>query len=263
MALELKQPAHRELSGGDLLAQCLRQLGVEVAFGVHGGHLDAFLVGCAENNIRLVDTRHEEVAIQAAQGYAKVSHKAGVAFVTANSGYGNSLPGIATAFADRSPVVVVTSSPPLRDAEINCLQGSLDQVVVATPMTKFAHRIVQAEEIPRLVAHAHRVACTGAPGKFLFLFSMSFSPRFPLTTAFKTGPVLLDVPIDVLFRPVQQDQISWGSITAPLPYPPRPHSDAIAEAIQYWKSAKQPAIIIGTGCKSTEVRFREFRIKKN
>jgi hypothetical protein len=168
MALELKQPSHRELSGGDLLAQCLRQLGVEVAFGVHGGHLDAFLVGCAENDIRLVDTRHEEVAIQAAQGYAKVSHKAGVAFVTANSGYGNSLPGIATAFADRSPVVVVTSSPPLRDAETNCLQGSLDQVVVATPMTKFAHRIVQAEEIPRLVAHAHRVACTGAPGVFCF-----------------------------------------------------------------------------------------------
>jgi thiamine pyrophosphate-dependent acetolactate synthase large subunit-like protein len=85
--LLLQQPKHRELSGGDLLAQCLRSLGVEVAFGIHGGHLDAFLVGCAENNIRLVDTRHETAAIQAAEGYAKVSGKVGVSFVTANSGY--------------------------------------------------------------------------------------------------------------------------------------------------------------------------------
>jgi hypothetical protein len=84
--LALKQPQQREFAGGDLLAQCLRALGVEVAFGIHGGHLDAFLVGCAESDIRLVDTRHETAAVQAAEGYAKVSGKVGVAFVTANSG---------------------------------------------------------------------------------------------------------------------------------------------------------------------------------
>jgi thiamine pyrophosphate-dependent acetolactate synthase large subunit-like protein len=57
-----------------------------VAFGVHGGHLDAFLMGCDDSNIRLVDTRHETAAIQAAEGYSKVSGKVGVSFVTANSG---------------------------------------------------------------------------------------------------------------------------------------------------------------------------------
>src|ERR1700761_8991574 len=80
-------PNNRELHGGDLLAQALKHLGVEVAFGLHGGHLDAFLVGAEEASIKLVDTRHETVAVQAAEGYAKVSGKVGVCFVTANSGY--------------------------------------------------------------------------------------------------------------------------------------------------------------------------------
>lgn len=86
-ALDLKHPTGRELLGGDLLAQCLSQLGVSTIFGLHGGHLDAFLVGCTEMGIELIDTRHETVAVQAAEGYAKVSGKTGVCFVTANSGY--------------------------------------------------------------------------------------------------------------------------------------------------------------------------------
>ena len=84
--LDLKQPNGRELLGGDLLAQCLYALGVRVAFGLHGGHLDAFLMGCADMGIELIDTRHETVAVQAAEGYTKVSGKTGVSFVTANSG---------------------------------------------------------------------------------------------------------------------------------------------------------------------------------
>lgn len=84
---QLQQPKGRELNGGDLLAQSLKNLGVSVAFGLHGGHLDAFLLGAHENGIKLIDTRHEQVAVQASEGYAKISGKVGVCFVTANSGY--------------------------------------------------------------------------------------------------------------------------------------------------------------------------------
>ena len=73
---KIQQPTGRELHGGDLVAQTLKHLGVEVAFGLHGGHLDAFLLGAAEQGIKLIDTRHETVAVQAAEGYAKVSGKA-------------------------------------------------------------------------------------------------------------------------------------------------------------------------------------------
>lgn len=90
VALKLKMPETREFLGGDLLAQSLAALGCKVAFGLHGGHLDAFLIGCKDAKIDLVDTRHETVAVQAAEGYAKVSGSVGVCFITANSGYVNS-----------------------------------------------------------------------------------------------------------------------------------------------------------------------------
>lgn len=246
----MKIPEHRDLSGGDLAAHSIHQLGVKVAFGIHGGHLDAFLVGCEENGIRLVDTRHEATAVQAAQAYAHVTQKLGVAFVTANSGFGNSLPGIATALADRAPVLIITSSPPIREAETNCLQGFLDQQTVAHGITKFAHRILQAEEIPRLVSRAARVALSGAPGIY-----SPMNTIVHVADRSSLGPVVLDFPIDILFGPVQQSRISWGSIAAPLPYPPGPNRQAITEVVNLWRQAKRPAVITGTGCRSTQVPF--------
>lgn len=85
-ALNLQQPNGREHTGGELLAQSLHALGVEVAFGIHGGHLDSFFMGCSDIGLRLVNTRHETVAVQAAEGYARIKGGVGVAFVTANSG---------------------------------------------------------------------------------------------------------------------------------------------------------------------------------
>lgn len=98
--------------------------------------------------------------------------------------------------------------------------------MVAKPVTKFAHRVTNVEEIPRLVAHAWRTAISGAP-----------------------GPVLIDFPIDVLFSPPQMKGIAWGAINRPLPYPPAPAPEAIKEAVQLWSQAKRPVIVTGTGAK--------------
>ncbi|QDS77935.1 hypothetical protein FKW77_001212 [Venturia effusa] len=224
-----KHPQTRALLGGDLVAQSLAHLGVDLLFGLHGGHLDQFLVAAVGLGIRLVDTRHETVAVQAAEGYAKLSGRLGVAFVTANSGFANGLPGLATAFADRSPIFVVTSSPPLRDAETNSLQGFHDQVVLAKPLTKFAHRVTTVEEIPRIISYAMRVATSGAP-----------------------GPVVVDFPIDVLFGPPRMSAISLGSLLAPVPKAPGPSSTAVKELLTLWKEAKRPVIISGTGAARVE-----------
>jgi thiamine pyrophosphate-dependent acetolactate synthase large subunit-like protein len=83
---QFQHPKNRELLGGDLVAQSLAKLGVDLLFGLHGGHLDQFLVGAASIGIRLVDTRHETCAVQAAEAYTKLSGKIGACFVTANSG---------------------------------------------------------------------------------------------------------------------------------------------------------------------------------
>ncbi|EXJ79936.1 hypothetical protein A1O3_08221 [Capronia epimyces CBS 606.96] len=215
--LQWQRHAKRELLGGDLLAQSLKQLGVQVSFGVHGGHLDAFLIGCEQVGIRIVDTRHETTAVQAAEGYAKL--------------FGNALPGLATAFADRSPIFVITSSPPLRDAETNCLQGFHDQVVLAKPISKFAHRVTNVEEIPRIVSYAYRTATGGIP-----------------------GPVVVDFPIDVLFHPPREEAISYGSITRPPAVSPYPDPAALDSLIQLWAAAQRPVIIVGTGAARTTSR---------
>ncbi|ETI24352.1 hypothetical protein G647_03721 [Cladophialophora carrionii CBS 160.54] len=229
--LKWKIPKKREFLGGDLVAQSLAQLGVDVSFGLHGGHLDAFLVGCELAGIRLVDTRHEAPAVQAAESYAKLSGKVGCCFVTANSGFCNSLPGLATAFADRSPILMVTSSPPLRDAETNCLQGFHDQVVLAKPITKFAHRVTNVEEIPRIVSYAYKTAASGIP-----------------------GPVVLDFPIDVLFHPPRMAALSFGSVMKQTAVSPGPDPAALDELISLWSAAKRPAIITGTGAARTTSR---------
>src|SRR5206468_1260589 len=91
-----------KVDGGELVARTLKDLGVEVAFGLHGGHLDSLLVGLHRNGIRLIDTRHEAAAVDAADGYARATGRLGVAFVTAASGYSNSHAGVAVAYADRA-----------------------------------------------------------------------------------------------------------------------------------------------------------------
>ncbi|KAK7698358.1 hypothetical protein SLS64_012606 [Diaporthe eres] len=237
---QLSVPKGREFSGGDLLAQTLVHLGVSVAFGLHGGHLDAFLMGASDSGIRLIDTRHETVAVQAAEGYAKVKGQIGVCFFTANSGFGNALAGLSTAMADRSPIFCVTSSAPQRDAEMNVLQGFHDQIVVSKPVTRFCHRCVHAEEIPRLVSHAFHVATASPP-----------------------GPVLIDFPIDVLFSPVQPRHISWGSIRMKPSYQAGPHPEAIQKAVEMFSTSKRPVIITGAGARGLEEdsSFHDFVAK--
>jgi len=216
-------------NGGDLLAATLADAGVDVAFGLHGGHLDSFLVGCESHGIKLIDTRHEAVAVNAADGYSRVAGRLGVAFATASSGFSNALAGLAHAYADRSPVLLITTSPPLRDAESNVMQSFLDESALARPMSKWTHKVTVAEEIPHLVSYAIRVATSGAP-----------------------GPVVLDIPIDVLFRPVAPDYINYGGGTR-RPAPPAPAPAALSEAIDALRRAERPAIIAGAGVsRSTE-----------
>jgi thiamine pyrophosphate-dependent acetolactate synthase large subunit-like protein len=119
---------------------------------------------------------------------------------------------------------MVTSSPPLRDAETNSLQGFHDQVVLAKPMTKFIHRITNVEEIPRIVSYAYKTAISGTP-----------------------GPVVLDFPIDVLFHPPRMSALSFGSVMRHTAIAPGPAPEAIDQLMSLWKSASRPAIIVGTG----------------
>lgn len=210
-------------TGGELVARTLTAFGVEVAFGLHGGHLDALLLACRRAGIDLIDTRHEAVAVNAADGYARCTGTVGVAFATAGAGFSNAVAGLGAAHIDRSPVVLLTSSPPLGDAETNALQGSIDQVAMAAPVVKWAQRITAIDQIPRLVGLGIRKAMAGPP-----------------------GPVVIDLPIDVLFGRGDEARVDDGG-GARAALPPAPAPDGVDATVALLRNAERPAIIAGGG----------------
>jgi len=163
------------ISGGEILVRALVAAGVETLFGINGAHVDGIYQAALDHGLPVVDTRHEMNAGHAAEGYARVRNSLGVAVLTAGGGFTNGLTSMANAHLDRTPVLYLAGSGPLRDDQTNTLQAGIDQVAMAAPVTKWAHRVTRTDLIERLLARAIRTALAG--------------PR---------GPVLLDVPWDVL-----------------------------------------------------------------
>ncbi|HEX7409989.1 MAG TPA: thiamine pyrophosphate-binding protein [Candidatus Binatia bacterium] len=205
-----------------MVARTLAAAGVRHAFGLHGGHLDPILTSMVRHGISLIDTRHEAAAGNAAEGYARATGGLGVAFATAGPGFMNVFPALANAYVDRIPMLLLTSSPPPREAELNVLQGGIDQIAAASAVTRWAHRVTTASRIPDLVALAIRHATAGV-----------------------RGPVVLEFPIDVLSRPV--DEATASTATLVDIQPPGPSAHAVAVAADLLASAERPLIVIGGG----------------
>jgi acetolactate synthase-1/2/3 large subunit len=211
------------VDGGELFIRVLERAGIDTIFTLHGGHLDAIFQAAREREIRLVDTRHEQAAGHAADGWARTTGKPGVAIVTAGPGFTDCVTAIANAYLDCIPTLFVAGAAPLREAETLPLQGGIDQVAVVEPITKWAHRVTHTERIPDLTAQALRIATSGRP-----------------------GPVFLELPIDVLFAQVDE-------ALAPLPEKirpdaaPAPAPHAVERTIDLLHAAERPAILVGGG----------------
>ncbi len=229
----------QETTGGAVIAQTLAKLGVKDVFALHGGHLDAFLVACPDENIRLIDFRHEASAGHAADAYARSSEAGfGVCVITAGPGFTNALTPITSAYVDAVPTVFIVGSPPLREVETNPLQGGFDQIAMAAPVTKWAHRVTNTERLPDLIEKAVRIATSGRP-----------------------GPVLLDIPIDVMFMPVREAMFPVDKRPV-APDRPAPSRDAVTRALEALRNAERPLIVAGGGtvfsrCSSSLQRFAE------
>lgn len=211
------------VTGGELLVRTLQRAGVEHLFGIHGAHLETIFQGCREHGLPIIDTRHEVAAGHAAEGYARALRKLGVAMGTAGPGFTNLLTSITSAYLDRTPVLYLSGSAGLAQAETNTLQAGFDQVAMATPVTRWAHRVSVTRDLPRLAAQAIRIA-----------------------TSEPMGPVLLDLPMDVLSARIEEDSapvpqhITFFSPAAPLP-------ELIAQAIELLAAAQRPVILVGGG----------------
>ena len=162
-----------EMTGAKALIQALEKEGVDIVFGLPGGANLPIYDALVDANFRQILVRHEQSAAHMADGYARIKRKAGVCFATSGPGATNLITGIATAYADSSPIVAVTGQVPLAMIGKDAFQET-DIIGVANPCTKYSFQPSAAAEIPEVVKKAFYIAESGRP-----------------------GPVLVDIPKDV------------------------------------------------------------------
>jgi thiamine pyrophosphate-dependent acetolactate synthase large subunit-like protein len=212
-----------KVKGGELVVRTLERAGVTHTFAIHGAHLESLFQSCLDHRIAITDVRHEAAAGHAAEGYARAGRRLGVAMVTAGPGFTNALTSIANAYVDRTPVLYLAGSAATRDTETNTLQAGIDQLAIARPITKWAQRVLATSELPRLVAQAVRLATTGP-----------------------TGPVLLDLPSDVLNGELEETAARVPG-TILLGDAPGPVPAAVEAALALLARAERPVIMVGVG----------------
>ena len=209
----------QETHGGDLAAQVLARHGVDTLFTLSGGHLFPLYDGCVKQGVRIVDTRHEQTATFAAEGWAKACRRPGVAALTAGPGVTNGISAITTAHFTGSPVMVIGGRAPAARWGHGSLQ-ELDHVPIVESVTKHAATSTSTSSIPSDVDRALREACTA-----------------------HRGPSFLDVPMDHFF----------GSAAASLPPGPdtkpyeqlEPDSEAVATLAKLLSSSERPVVMSG------------------
>ncbi|MDR1601117.1 MAG: biosynthetic-type acetolactate synthase large subunit [Tannerella sp.] len=160
------------ITGSEALLRTLIAEGVECVFGYPGGQAIP-IYDCLydyRDRLRHVLVRHEQGATHAAQGYARVSGKAGVAIVTSGPGATNTITGIADAMIDSTPIVVITGQVPSPLLGTDAFQ-EIDMIGIALPITKWAYQVRRAEEIAWAVSRAFYIALSGRPGPVLIDFA--------------------------------------------------------------------------------------------
>jgi acetolactate synthase-1/2/3 large subunit len=208
------------LHAGRLIARRLKASGVDTVFTLSGGHLFSLYDGCRDEGIRLIDTRHEQTATFAAEGWSKVTRLPGVAALTAGPGVTNGMSAMAAAQQNQSPMVVLGGRAPAARWGMGSLQ-EIDHVPFVAPLARFAATAQSAGDAGRLVDEALRTA-VGAP----------------------SGVAFVDFPMDHAFSMTEDDERP-GALTA-LPQGPAPDAHALDRAAALLSAAKRPVIMAGT-----------------
>lgn len=170
---------HNRLTGAEILLQSLVEEGVDTVFGYPGGQVMALydkLLNYSDK-LRHILVRHEQGAIHAAQGYARVKNTPGVVFVTSGPGATNIITGVADAMSDSTPVVVITGQVPSSSLGTDAFQEA-DIIGLTTPISKWNYQIRRAEDVAWAVARAFYIAGTGRPGPVVLDFTKDAQTGF-------------------------------------------------------------------------------------
>jgi len=211
------------LSGAEIVIRCLQEEGVEYVFGYPGGAV-LFIYDelFKQDKVKHVLVRHEQGAVHAADGYSRSSHKVGVALVTSGPGVTNAVTGIATAYMDSIPMVVITGQVPTHAIGLDAFQ-ECDTVGITRPIVKHNMLVKDVKDLASAMKKAFHIATTGRP-----------------------GPVVVDIPKDVTAATCEfayPEEISMRS------YNPvrKGHAGQIKKAVQLLLEAKRPVIYTGGG----------------
>ncbi len=213
------------LSGGEMLVRSLHEEGVEYVYGYPGGSLlhvyDAFYKQTA---VKHVLVRHEQAAAHMADGYARATGKPGVVMVTSGPGATNTITGIATAFTDSIPMIVITGQVMSHLIGDDAFQET-DMMGISRPIVKHSFSIKHPTEIAETVKKAFYIATSGRP-----------------------GPVVIDIPKDMTI-PNDRHEFSYPKKVKIRSYAPpaKGHSGQIRKAVELLLSAKRPMIYSGGG----------------
>ena len=212
-----------QITGAEIFVRCLQEEGVEYVFGYPGGAV-LFLYDelFKQSTVKHVLVRHEQGAIHAADGYARSTDKVGVALVTSGPGVTNAVTGIATAYMDSIPLVVITGQVPTHAIGQDAFQES-DTVGITRPCVKHNFLVKDVKDLATTMKKAFFIAATGRP-----------------------GPVVVDIPKDVTTHktefeyPEKVTMRSYNPVT-------RGHTGQIKKAIQVLMAAKRPMVYTGGG----------------
>jgi acetolactate synthase I/II/III large subunit len=211
-----------DMLGAEALIKALEKEGVDIVFGLPGGANLPIYDALVDAKLRHILVRHEQSAAHMADGYARIKRKAGVCFATSGPGATNLITGIATAYADSSPMIAVTGQVPLAMIGKDAFQET-DIIGVANPCTKYAFQPRSAAEIPETVKKAFYISESGRP-----------------------GPVLIDIPKDVQQA---REEVSFPSLIKVRGYNPIVDADLsqLERAVQAMVKAERPIIMAGGG----------------
>ena len=211
-----------KLTGAQILMEVLKEEGVDTIFGFPGGAVIDIYDELMKTDIRHILVRHEQGAVHAADGYARASGKTGVSLVTSGPGATNAVTGIATAYMDSIPLVVITGQVPTPLIGNDAFQEA-DIVGITRPCTKHNYLVKDIDTLARTVKEAFYIARTGRP-----------------------GPVLIDIPKDVgsaVFEYKSLGEIKMNSYNPTY----KPHKKQLKRVVDLIKKAEKPVIFAGGG----------------
>src|SRR5690606_17950438 len=215
-------PPRTPTTGAGSLVKSLEALGVKVAFGIPGGAILPAYDPLFDSSIRHILVRHEQGAGHAATGYAQVTGEVGVCMATSGPGATNLVTPLADANMDSVPIVAITGQVPRGAIGSDAFQEA-DIYGITLPITKHNYLVQRPEDIPRVMAEAFHLATSGRP-----------------------GPVLVDIPKDVLQAPTT---FGWPPVMELPGYRPtlHPHGKQIVAAARMLTSASRPILYVGGG----------------